>query len=63
MDERMDEDGSRVTVEETPFIQMDSLKMESLDSYKKEYYPTPSHTPQHPASRFPHCLYVYFFKS
>ncbi|XP_023319646.1 E3 ubiquitin-protein ligase MSL2 isoform X2 [Eurytemora carolleeae] len=53
---RISRDESRLSrdeysLENTPFIQVDSMKMESIESIKHEYYPTPSHTPRRSASR------------
>ena len=57
---RISRDESRLSrdeysLENTPFIQVDSMKMESIESIKHEYYPTPSHTPRRSASRLVYC--------
>ena len=57
---RISRDESRLSrdeysLENTPFIQVDSMKMESIESIKHEYYPTPSHTPRRSASRLVDC--------
>ena len=57
---RVSRDESRLSrdeysLENTPFIQVDSMKMESIESIKHEYYPTPSHTPRRSASRLVDC--------
>ena len=62
---RISRDESRLSrdessLEDTPFIQVDSMKMESIESIKHEFYPTPSHTPRRSASRLVYCQTIVY---